>query len=484
VPAESAIIYSSHVKTKGRQFYKAAANQKLEGIIAKNGRSPYKTGVRSRDWLKVKTHLRQEAVIGGFTEPKGSRKYIGALILGVYEDDALVYVGHAGGGIPTKQLPQLRRQLEKLEQPASPFSDKIRPNAPVHWVKPKLVAEVVFSEWTVDKLMRQPIFVGLREDKAPTTVKRELPQKIKGVKGSPVPESSRQKAGKIQFTHLDKVFFPKAGISKGQLIDYYGQIGGRMLPYLKDRPHSLLRQPNGIGGEAFFQKDIGRTVPKWLKTAEIYSESNQKNINYLVCNSVDALLYMAQLGCIEINPWNSRVKRLEKPDWLVLDLDPEDISFEEVIKVAIVVHQLCEELNIPSYPKTSGKTGIHIYIPLAAKYDYEQTKQFAQLLATLVHQRIPETTSLERSPKNRQMKIYIDFLQNREGQTLAAPYSVRPTEVASVSTPLHWAEVKKGLKPSEFTIKNIFKRLDREGDLWRPVIGKGLDIGKVLKSLQ
>jgi bifunctional non-homologous end joining protein LigD len=167
-----------------------------------------------------------------------------------------------------------------------------------------------------------------------------------------------------------------------------------------------------------------------------------------------------------------------------LDLDPEDISFEEVIKVAIVVHQLCEELNIPSYPKTSGKTGIHIYIPLAARYDYEQTKQFAQLLATLVHQRIPETTSLERSPKNRQMKIYIDFLQNREGQTLAAPYSVRPTEVASVSTPLHWAEVKKGLKPSEFTIKNIFKRLDREGDLWRPVIGKGLDIGKVLKSLQ
>jgi bifunctional non-homologous end joining protein LigD len=289
---------------------------------------------------------------------------------------------------------------------------------------------------------------------------------------------------KVEFSHLDKIFFPEAGISKGDLVEYYALAGQWMLKYLKNRPHSLLRQPDGIKGAAFFQKDVDHMPPAWAKTAEIYSESNQKKIHYLVCDSLDSLLYMIQLGCIEINPWNSRTNHLPKPDWAVIDLDPEAIGFEEVIKVAQVVRTLCGELKIPSYPKTSGKTGIHIYIPLKAKYDYEQTKQFAQLLATLAHQRSPGTTSLERSPKKRQGKIYIDFLQNREGQTLAAPYSVRPTPAASVSTPLHWDEVKKGLQPFGFTIKNILKRLDREGDLWSPVMGQGVDIKKVLSTLK
>jgi bifunctional non-homologous end joining protein LigD len=288
---------------------------------------------------------------------------------------------------------------------------------------------------------------------------------------------------KTEFTHLDKVFFPKTKITKGDLLDYYGHIGQTMLPYLKDRPHSLLRQPNGVGGEAFFQKDFSHPPPG-IKTTPIYSESNKKDINYLVCDSLDSLLYMVQLGCIEINPWNSSLKHLKKPDWLVLDLDPEAISFKEVIKVAIVVHRLCEELKIPSYPKTSGKTGIHIYIPMAAKYDYSQTKQFAELMANLVHQRAPDTTSVERSPAKRQGKIYIDFLQNREGQTLAAPYSVRPTETASVSTPLHWDEVGAGLDPFSYKIDNTLKRLNREGDLWKPVLGRGIDIGKVLRALK
>jgi bifunctional non-homologous end joining protein LigD len=484
VPAGSSIIYSSHVKAKGRQFFNAAANQKLEGIMAKDGRSNYKTGLRSGEWLKVKTHLRQETVIGGFTEPKGSRKYIGALILGVYEGEDLVYVGHAGGGIPSQQLPDLRRRLEKIERPSSPFSAKIKPNAPVHWVEPHLLAEVTFSEWTADKRMRQPIFIGLREDKPAKAVKRELPKHIKEAKAKPMMRTSKTKSkATVEFSHLDKVFFPKTGITKGDLIDYYRQMGERMLPYIKDRPHSLLRQPNGIGGQAFFQKDFSHPPPAGIKTTPIYSESNQKEINYLVCDSVDSLLYMVQLGCIEINPWNSRLKHLAKPDWVVIDLDPEDISFDEVIKVAQVARELCQELKIPAYPKTSGKTGIHIFMPLNAKYDYEQAKQFGQLLATLIQQRIPETTSLVRSPTKRQGKIYIDFLQNREGQTLSAAYSVRPTEVASVSAPLHWDEIKKGLDPSDFTLKNIFKRLDSVGELWYPVVGKGIDLAKILKSL-
>lgn len=287
---------------------------------------------------------------------------------------------------------------------------------------------------------------------------------------------------KVEFTHLDKVFIPEAGITKGDLAEYYTKIAGYIMPYLKGRPCNLLRQPNGYKGESFFQKDMEH-VPGWVKTASIYSESNQKNINYLLCDSTDSLLYMVQLGCIEINPWNSKVKSLDKPDWIVIDLDPEDIGFKEVVKTALVVKQVIDELKIPALPKTSGKTGIHIFIPTKAAYSYEQSKQFAELLVTLVHERLPDITSLERNPQKRQKKIYLDFLQNREGQTLAAPYSVRPTKDASVSTPLHWDEVNDKLDPADFTVKNIFKRLDKTGDLWEPVYKQKVDIKKVLAQL-
>lgn len=478
----SIIFFSDHIKARGVDFYKTAEKQKLEGIMAKNCVSKYRQDFRSKQWLKIKTHMRQEAVIGGFTEPKGSRQYIGALILGVYEADKLRYIGHTGGGIPPKLLPELRKQLQSLEQANSPFSDKFKPNAPVHWVKPKLLAEVSFSEWTEDGHMRQPIFAGLRSDIDPKQVVQEIPKEGEQVKKDS--KKSAPSSAKLEFSHLDKVFFDKAGYTKGDLVDYYSQISQYILPYIKDRPHSLLRQPNGIDGESFFQKDMDHMPPKWIKTKPIYSESNQKNINYLVADTKDSLLYMVQLGCIEINPWNSKITHLDKPDWCVIDLDPEDISFEEVVKVANTVHQLCEELKIPSYPKTSGKTGVHIYIPLGAKYTYEQCKQFAQILANIIHERASKTTSIERSPKKRQQKIYVDFLQNRAGQTLAAPYSVRPTPAASVSTPLHWDEVHPKLSPDQFTIKNMSKRLDDVGDIWKPVLGKGINLTSVLKQLE
>jgi bifunctional non-homologous end joining protein LigD len=255
-----------------------------------------------------------------------------------------------------------------------------------------------------------------------------------------------------------------------------------ILPYIKERPHNLLRQPNGYKGESFFQKDMER-APDWIKTVSVFSESNDKDVNYMVCDSLDALLYMVQLGCIEINPWNSTAKRLDKPDWIVIDLDPEDIAFKKVIEVARTVRQVLDELKIPSLPKTSGKTGIHIFIPTRAAYDYEQAKQFAQILVTLVNRRLPDITSLERNPAKRQKRVYLDYLQNRQGQTLAAPYSVRPTASASVSTPLHWEEVNSKLDPSRFTVKNIFKRLDKEGDLWKPIFTEKADIKKTLDSL-
>jgi bifunctional non-homologous end joining protein LigD len=288
---------------------------------------------------------------------------------------------------------------------------------------------------------------------------------------------------RIDFTHLDKIFFPEAKITKGNLIEYYTAVADFILPYIKNRPQSLLRMPNGYKGKSFFQKDVGDLPPEWVKTKKIFSESTGEDVNYLVCDSLDSLLYMAQLGCIEINPWNSRTDALDKPDWAVLDLDPEGVPFHRVAEVANIVRMVTEDLEIPTYPKTSGKTGMHIFIPLGAKYNYDQVKKFAEILAHLVHQRTDGITSLERNPAKRQNRIYIDFLQNSEGQTLAAPYSVRPTPEARVSTPLKWEEVGGKLKPTAFTLRNIHNRLDKVGDLWRPVLEQKVDIKKVLNRL-
>lgn len=472
------VRYSDHVVGEGIKFFKSAEQAGLEGIMAKRCDSVYRTNYRSKQWLKIKTHKRQEVVIGGFTEPKGSRQHIGALLVGIYENDNFIYVGHVGGGIPTEQLKPLRHRLERLQRQTSPFQETIKPNAPVHWVTPKILCEVTFGEWTNDNRMRQPIFVGLRSDKDPKKVTKEVAMT------NPKTSKTSKAVRHFEFTHKDKVFFPEKNYTKGDLIEYYDQIGATMLPYLKDRPCNLLRQPNGYTGSSFFQKDMKDTVPEWVRTEAVYSESNKQELHYYVCDSKEALLYMVQLGCIEINPWSSRLKKLNKPDWAVVDLDPEGIGFDKVIEVAKVVHAVCEELGVPNYPKTSGKTGIHIFIPTGAKYTYEQVRQFAQLIASLVHDRTVKLTSLERDPKKRQHKIYLDYLQNRESQTLAAPYSVRPTKEASVSTPLHWDEVNSRLKPANFTIENLPDRLKQTGDLWGPVLGPGVDLKKTIKGLE
>ena len=289
---------------------------------------------------------------------------------------------------------------------------------------------------------------------------------------------------RVRFTHRDKLFWPDDGITKGQLLDYYLDIAPTILPYLKDRPESLNRFPHGVGGSSFYQKDMHGDAPSWAKTANIFSESTNENVEYLVCQNQATLAYMVNLGCIELNPWNSRLQHPDKPDWCVIDLDPEDIGFHAVIETAQAVHAVLEEQGIPSYPKTSGKTGIHIYIPLGAKYNYDQSKIFGQLIAGLVHARLPKVTSIERLPRKRQGKVYLDFLQNRRGQTLAQAYSVRPAPHAPVSTPLHWDEVKPGLYPHQFTLQNTPARLARVGDLWQPVIGPGIDLLAILESLQ
>jgi bifunctional non-homologous end joining protein LigD len=472
LPANSIVRYSDHIRETGTQFFRSIEARQLEGIMAKQCTSKYRQGFRSRQWLKIKTHLRQEVVIGGFTEPRGSRKHIGALLVGIFDNDKFTYVGHVGTGIPTRLMPQLRERLDKLETDKSPFADTVKPNAPVHWVKPELMCEVNFSEWTEDKRMRIPVFVGLRNDKPAKEVKREMPTASK-------PQPSR-----VKFSHLDKVFWSEAGYTKQDLLGYYEAVRDFIMPYIENRPHSLYRQPNGYADKGFFQKDAAGAVPDWAETVSIYSESNEKNIHYFVAKDFEHLQLMVQLGCIEINPWSSTVDKLHKPDWLVIDLDPEAIDFKSVVRVAQVVHQLCDELDIPNHPKTSGKTGIHVYIPTGGAYTYEQLKTFAELLANMAHQRIPDITSVERKPAKRQGKIYIDFLQNREGQTLAAPYSARPTKAASVSTPLYWDEVTEKLSPEDFTIKNAPARFKDIGDIWKPVIQDKLDLPTIIKQLE
>ena len=293
------------------------------------------------------------------------------------------------------------------------------------------------------------------------------------------------KIGKINLhlTIQNKIYFPEDLISKGDLINYYTQVSEIILPYLKDRPQSLNRFPNGISGKNFYHKDMDiDKIPTWLKTYTTFSESNQSNIDYLLCNDLATLLYMANLGCIEINPWNSTIKNIEKPTWVVIDLDPEKIEFREVVKTALVVKEVLDNMGISCYCKTSGATGLHIYIPLASQYDYHTAKIFAELVANMVNEKLPDTTSIVRAVQQRQNRVYIDFLQNNIGQTLAAPYSVRPRPGATVSTPLDWDEVNDTLSPDQFTIKNIPDRIKEKGDLWKPVLGKGVNLKKIVSE--
>lgn len=482
LPKSTVLQFSDDIETDGEKLFEEMWRRGMEGMVAKQADSAYRENDRGASWLKIKTHLRQEVAIGGYTEPRGGRKYLGSLLVGVYDKGEFKYVGHSGGGIPDEQRKDLRDQLAQLERKDSPFSTEPKPNAPVHWVKPELVCEMSFSEWTSEGYMRQPQFKGLRPDKNSTQVHREKSKRTKTVATKVAKPKSKSPDEPFERTHLDKVFFPKHKYTKGDMFAYYESVADYILPYLKDRPCSLNRMPNGITGESFFQKN-NEHLPEWVLSADIFSESNDSNLHWIIGDKLETLLYMVQLGCVEINPWNSRVGHLDKPDWIVIDLDPEGVGFEGVIEVARTVHEVCDEWHIPSYPKTSGKTGIHIFIPMHAKYTYEQGKNLAHLIALEVNKRQPKLTSVERNPEKRKRKIYLDFLQNREGQTLAAPYSLRPTPDATVSMPLHWDEVTPGLKPTDFTIKNALQRIKHTGDLWKPILQKGINLPTILKKI-
>lgn len=475
------ITYTDHIEETGISMFVQAKKIGIEGIIGKNSKSIYKPGERTSDWLKIKTEKRQEIVIAGFTKPKGGRKYFGALIAGIYKKGELIYVGHVGGGFDDQRLESIFKKLEPLSQKTCPFETKPQTNAPVTWVKPKLLAEVTFSNWTNDGQMRHPVFLGLREDKDPKEVVEE-----RYFSPDPSDKSSTKviiDKHQLTLTNLSKVFWPKESYTKGDLINYYREIAPILLPYLKDRPQSLLRYPNGIDGKSFYQKDASLLDVAWVETISIYSASNKKHVKYLLCQDQATLIYLVNLGCIDLNPWSSRVGELENPDYLIIDLDPEDSDFKNVVKIALACREILERFDIASFVKTSGAKGMHIYIPLGAKYTYEQSRQLAELFCIQVHNKIPEITSMKRNPKDRKGLVYLDYLQNIAGQTLASVYSVRPQPGATVSTPLLWSEVTEKLHPSQFTIKNIQKRIEKHGDLFKTVLGKGIDMKKILDKM-
>ncbi|KAA0989816.1 non-homologous end-joining DNA ligase [Dyadobacter aurulentus] len=291
---------------------------------------------------------------------------------------------------------------------------------------------------------------------------------------------------KAELTNLDKIYWPDEQITKGDLLEYYSNIAPYILPYLKNRPLSLRRQPNGIKEPGFFQKDIGDSAPDWVKTVEIHAESTDKMVNYLLCNDLQSLLYVANLGCIEMNPWNSTVNKLEYPDYIVMDIDPSPKNtFEDVIEVALAIREILDQIGCEGFCKTSGSRGLHVYIPFNKKYNYDEARDFAEIMASMVTEILPGLTTLERSlSKRKKNHIYVDYLQNRIAQTLASAYSVRPKPGATVSTPLEWKEVKSGLRPGDFTIRNILKRVEEKGDLFKGVLGKGIDIRKALQKLE
>lgn len=485
------IKYCDHIAEKGIDFFNQMKKMKLEGMIAKKADSLYIENYRTSDWLKIKFTNTEEAIICGFTEPRGSREGFGALILGKYIDGKLIYSGHTGTGFNKESLNQMHERLKKLVVKTSPFENKPKTNMPVTWIRPELVCEVKYSEITKDGIFRHPVFVAIREDKNPEDV-NEKPKEMKAKTPSKSTKPSEKEKEitlnkhKVKLTNQDKIYFPKDGITKGNVIEYYQSVAEYILPHLKNRPLSLNRFPNGIEEQSFYQKDASDNIPDWVKTTQVYSESNDKYIDYIYCNDKATLAYLNNLGCIDLNPWNSSLPDLEHPDFLVLDLDPsKKNTFDDVIETALQVNEVLNSVKVKGYCKTSGSTGIHVYIPMGGKYDFDQVKDFAHILMKQVNEKLPKITTLERSLQKRDdKKIYLDYLQNRTGQTLASAYSLRPKEGASVSMPLEWEELKPGLKPTDFNIHNTLDRIKEKGDLFKPVLGKGIDMMKALELLQ
>ncbi len=518
LPPLGPIRYLDHVEKQGEAFLAQVTSMDLEGIVGKKEDSPYQAG-RSDSWLKIKADHTGDFVIVGWTEPNGQRGGFGALHLADWVAGRLVYAGRVGTGFDDAQLREYRAMLEPLARAEAlchgpilaaggdPLDVSVIPDTKTTtWCEPRYVCEVRFREWTADGYLRHPAFVRMREDKRVDecersgnwergirtgngelgTGNRETAPVAETPAPPPVPSSQFPVPKAVTISNRHKIFWPAEKYTKGDLIGYYQAIGPWILPYLRNRPVVLTRYPDGIDGKSFYQKDAPEFAPDWIRTVSIWSEDTQRDIRYFVCDDLESLVYIANMGSIPLHIWASRVGSLELPDWCVIDLDPKEAPFQDVVTVARTLHRLCEDVQLPNYVKTTGKTGLHVMVPLGRRCTYEQSRTLGELLSRLVMREHREISTITRSITRRGDKVYFDYLQNRHGQLIVAPFSVRPLPGATVSMPLVWDEVSPELEQARygFTIKTAVARMEALGaDPVRAVIEETPDLGSMLQLL-
>ena len=478
--ARNPVVQLSGSFTDGDALFEAAEEQGLEGVIAKRTSSRYGEGRRGRDWLKIKTHGRQEFVICGYTKGQGRRSGgFGALVLGVHRGGNWEWVGNVGTGFREHDIEELLAKLEPLRRKTSPFP--VVPKMPkvkkgdVVWVEPKLVAEVEFAQWTHDGHLRAPSFQGLRDDKPAVDVRRERPAEVE--------------EGKVKLSNLDKLFWADLGITKGDLIDYYTAVADVLVPHLRDRPFTMRRYPDGAYGKAFFQKDAPKGMPEWIPRFHVEVSTRERPpkkrwIDAPIVNDEDALLWMVNMGCIDMNAWYSRVDRPDRPDFVLFDLDPSpDVGFSEVVQVALLVKEALDTLGLVSFPKTSSADGMHVLVPVERRYTYAQTRELCEIVAGAIARTHRGLATTEWS-KAKRRGVLIDANQNGEGKTIASAYSVRPRPGAPVSTPLRWEEVDESLDATAFTMEVVRERIRRQGDLFEGVLTTRQRLEPALRALR
>jgi bifunctional non-homologous end joining protein LigD len=478
--ARNPVVQLSGSFADGDALFEAAQEQGLEGVVAKRVSSRYVEGGRGRDWLKIKTHGRQEFVICGYTKGQGRRSGgFGALVMGVHRGEEWEWVGNVGTGFKERDIGELLAKLEPLRRDESPFPvvpkmAKVK-KGDVVWVEPKLVAEVEFAEWTHDGHLRAPSFQGLRDDKPARDVHRERP--------------AAAQEGKVKLSNLEKLFWEDEGITKGDLLDYYRAVAGVLVPHLRDRPFTMRRYPDGAYGKAFFQKDAPKGMPEWIPRFHVQVSTRERPpkkrwIDAPLVNDEDALLWMVNMGCIDMNAWYSRVDRPERPDFVLFDLDPSpDVGFGEVVQVALVVKQALDALGLASFPKTSSAEGMHVLVPVERRYTYAQAREFCEIVAGALARTHRGLVTTEWS-KAKRRGVLIDANQNGEGKTIASVYSVRPRPGAPVSTPLRWEEVDESLDPTGFTMEVVLERIRRHGDVFEGVLTTRQRLEPALRSLR
>jgi bifunctional non-homologous end joining protein LigD len=496
LPAVGPIRYSEHIEREGEAVYEHATRLRIEGVVAKKADARYTAG-RSTHWYKIRTVHTDDFVVVGWTDPKGSRAGFGALHLAQWsapESDVeaeLVYMGAVGTGFDGTKLGEILALLEPLERgEPSAVGGGLPKGRGHHWVEPDLVAEVRFKEFTLAGHVRHPSFVALRDDKPPRDCVAGRSAATAGTgddaeAGLPEPASVTGSVERtVAFTNLDKVLYPEAGVTKGQVIEYYRMMAPYMLPYLRERCLVLTRYPDGIHGNSFYQKNAPDWAPDWIRTETVYSEGSERDLDYFVVDDVDGLLYVANSAALLLHLWGSRVDDLARPDWCILDLDPKEAPFAHVVEVALALKDVCDQIDLPLFVKTTGSSGLHLLVPLGRQLTHDQTKQLAQLLATVVVRDRGDIATIDRVVERRDGKVYVDFLQNGWGKLLVAPFSTRPVPEAAVSMPLLWSEVTPELGPRDFTVLDAPARMEALGeDPLLPVLEHRPDLLAALERL-